>query len=507
MKKHGIAKLGQILGNLNAGHLKDYKYERQRPAPWSVRENGKWIIKNVRIIDVKQGIIRPETALLIQGKRISRLLTKTENDDRLTLEQVDDVIDGKEQYLIPGLSDLHCHLSLISEYEFSLKSLYYFDAQREKNCEFALSKGCTFVRDSAGAYDMVHALKQEIEAGRLLGPKIFPSYKIMTPQGGMWDVNKIVNNIAPMIFGGKVISYPKNKSEIAAHIKHVVDMGAESIKIYLEEKPLYGGKEDQAYNMFTNEEIRFIRNQADKYGKVVESHAMFISGARRAIQGRIDSIAHMTVDAPYTLEDAKNMVENNVAIIPTLSIGSYLAMNCGKAGSPDHPEYKFYRKMLEKYVKPNLCKATIPEIRHCYTKFYDFIWNKIENRSMPGIGHVYPDRIHGFGIQAPKSFENFKTAKTKVGMGTDGGTGITFSGSFEIEFEGYKRYGYSPAEILRKATLENMEILGLDHELGSLESGKYADMVLLGKNPLEDITAIHDIKKVFKDGRCYIDNE
>ena len=126
---------------------------------------------------------------------------------------------------------------------------------------------------------------------------------------------------------------------------------------------------------------------------------------------------------------------------------------------------------------------------------------------MPGIGHVYPDRIHGFGIQAPKSFENFKTAKTKVGMGTDGGTGITFSGSFEIEFEGYKRYGYSPAEILRKATLENMEILGLDHELGSLESGKYADMVLLGKNPLEDITAIHDIKKVFKDGRCYIDNE
>lgn len=507
MNKHGIAKFGQMLGNLGAGHLKDYKYERQKPAPWQVNEKGRWVLKNIKIVDVDQGEIRPQTALLIQGQHIDQLLTREKCDAYLESEQVDYVLDGNEQYLIPGLSDLHCHLSLVSEYEFSLKSLYYFDAQREKNCEFALSKGCTFVRDSGGAYDIVHVLKQEIEAGRLLGPKIFPSYEIMTPQGGMWDVNKIVNKISPMMFGGKLLSYPKNESEIVDHIKRMIDMKAESIKIYLEEKPLYGGKEDQVYNMFSSEEIECIRKQADKYGKVLECHAMFISGARKAIQGKINSIAHMTVDEPYTLDDAKKMVENNVAIIPTLSIGSYLAMNCGKAGRPDHPEYKFYREMLEKYVKPNSYKATIPEIRHCYTKFYDFIWNEIENRSMPGIGQVYPDRIHGFGIHAPKSFENFKIAKTKVGMGTDGGTGMTFSGSLEIEFEGYKRYGYSPAEILRKATLGNMEILGLDQELGSLESGKYADMVLLGKNPLKDITAIHEIKKVFKNGRCYIDNE
>ncbi|MFC1852379.1 amidohydrolase family protein [candidate division CSSED10-310 bacterium] len=322
----------------------------------------------------------------------------------------------------------------------------------------------------------------------------------------MWDVNPMVNKLAEMIFGGKIIDFPKNREDIKRHVDEVVAWGAHSIKLYLEDKPLYGGKADTVYNMFTDEQIQYIRNLANDYGKIVESHAMFIRGARKAIHGKVDSIAHLTVDESYSKKDAEKMVQNNVALVPTLGIGSYLAMNCGSKGFPEHPEYKFFRGMLEKYVKPTMESATIPQLRKSYLGFYDFIWTEIEDRKMPSVGTVYPDRCHGFGVYAQESFDNFREAGVKVGVGTDGGTGTCFAGAFDIEFEGLLRYGYSPKEIVRMVTLGNMEILKTDNQLGSITEGKLADMVIIQENPFDNILAMTPIK-VFKAGRCYIDTK
>ena len=66
---------------------------------------------------------------------------------------------------------------------------------------------------------------------------------------------------------------------------------------------------------------------------------------------------------------------------------------------------------------------------------------------------------------------------------------------------------WTPAEILRCATLTNMEIIGKDNELGSITEGKYADMVLLDVDPLVSIKAMCSVNKVFKDGRLYVDNK
>ncbi|MGD9365476.1 MAG: amidohydrolase family protein, partial [Desulfobacteraceae bacterium] len=349
--------------------------------------------------------------------------------------------------------------------------------------------------------------KEEIENNRLLGPRIFPSYTVLTPPGGMWDVNPFVNKMAEMIFGGKIIDFPKNNEDIKRHIKEVIAWGAHSIKIYLEEKPLYGGEENTFYNMFTDEQVEYIRNLADEHGKVVESHAMFISGARRAIRGKVNSIAHMTVDESYSVEDAEMMVHNNISIIPTLGVGSYLAMDCGSKGFPEHQEYKYFRDMLIKYVKPNMEMATIPQLRHSYFGFFDFIKAKIEDRKMPSVGKVYPERCHGFGVCAPTSFHNFRRAGTKVGVGTDGGTGTCFAGAFEIEFESFLRYGYSSKEIVRMVTLGNMEILKTNDKLGSISKGKLADMVLISENPFENIMSMTSPVMVFKEGRRYINND
>ena len=507
MKKRGIAKFGQLMGNLSAGKISEYKYDRQKFADWKLPSKSKWTFNNINIVDVDNGSLYEEKAILIDGSIFGKRLKKHDVEALSKMPEIENVFDGKDKFLIPGMSDLHCHLSLISEYEMKMKGLYYFDAQRMKNCEYALSKGCTTVRDSGGAYDMVHSLKEEIDNNRLLGPRIFPSYTAMTPHGGMWDINLFVNKMAEMIFGGKIIDFPKSMEDIKGHIEDVVAWGAHSLKIYLEEKPLFSGKENTAYNMFTDEQVEYVRALADDNDKIVESHAMFISGARKAIRGKVNSIAHMTVDESYSIEDAKMMVHNDVAIVPTLGVGSYLAMDCGTKGFPEHQEYKFFREMLRKYVKPNMETATIPQLRQSYLGFYDFIQAKIEDRKMPSIGRVHAERCHGFGVCAPESFTNFRKAGVKVGVGTDGGTGTCFAGAFEIEFESLLRYGYSPKEIVRMVTLTNMEILKTDDQLGSITEGKLADMVLIEDNPFENIMSMASPIKVFKEGRCYINTE
>jgi len=507
MKKHGLAQLGQSLGNLAAGKLKEFEFIRKKPVDWYLNEDSIWILENINILDVENGKLFSERAIIVNGKIFGKRLKPAEVKTFSKNPEIDAVIDGNDYYLVPGMSDLHCHPSLISEYELSLKNLHYFDAQRFKNCEFALSKGCTTIRDSAGAFDIVHRMKDEIEQGKLLGPRILPSYSVLTPPKGMWDINPIVNKMGEMIFGGKLINVSSNLEKIKKHMDLVIGQGAFSIKVYLEEKPLYGATEKTLYNMFDDKQIQFIRKYADTHEKVVESHAMFITGARKAIKGKVNSIAHMTVDGSYTKEDASLMVQNNVAIIPTLGVGSYLAMNCGERGYPEHEEYKFYRELLHKNVRPLMDEVPIPPLKDIYVSFYNFIDREIENRKMPGIGDVYPERCHGFAIYAPESFKNFKENGTSVGIGTDGGTGTGFTGAFEIEFEAMRHYGYKDREILRMVTLGNMEILKMDHKLGSIEEGKLADMLLIKENPLKDIMSMTSPVKVFKEGRCYIDNE
>lgn len=322
----------------------------------------------------------------------------------------------------------------------------------------------------------------------------------------MWDVNPVMNALAPMIFGGKMLNFTATDQEIVRSMERLHEMGCESFKTYFEEKPLYGGTESTVYNMFTAKQAELIRKTADKYGKVLEAHSMFMKGSRRVIEAGFDSIAHLTVDAPYSKEDAQNMVKNGTAIVPTLSVGCYLAMNCGRKGFPEHPEFTFFTQMLKEYVSTQIERVTIPELRKNYVHFGEWIQQEIPDRKMPGVGTVYPERIHGFMVHAQESFKNFQDVGTKVGVGTDGGTGITFVGQLEVEFEAYQRYGYSSAQILRMATLGNMEILRKDDELGSIEPGKYADLVLLDHNPLEDIHAIQAVDMVMKDGRVYYEN-
>lgn len=498
-----VVRLFKLLSNLASGHLSHPVYERQPVPPWQLGENDALLLTNVHVIDVDRGRVRDERHVVVQGRRIAELVLAADLDAARSRHPVKQEIDGGGHYLIPGLSDIHCHVSLVSEFGVGLSQIRYLDSQRLRNAEETLKMGCTFIRDCGAALGPLDYIRSEIEANRLLGPRMMACTNAISPRGGMWDLGGLMSKMAEPLFGGRVLHFPDGRDEIVRLMTEIHGYGCDFFKTYFEERPLYGGKETDVYTMFTPEEAKLIRETANQFGKKVSAHTMFISGSRRAIEAGIDVLDHCTVDEPYGVEDAERMAERGIAIVPTLSLGSVLAMNCGSQGYPDDPEVRFFAEEREEHARRHAPHVVVPQLRKSYERFFDWLSEPQEERKMPMVGPVWPERVHGFARHAPESLGNLRTAGVKVGVGTDGGTGITFCGHLETELEALHRYGYSKAEVLRMATLGNMEIVGLDDELGTLEEGKLADMVVLRDNPLEDLGAISTVLMVFKDGRLY----
>lgn len=500
--KEGINWFWEKAFNLINKKKNSYEYKRQKVINWNINCDEYFLLTNINIIDVDRGRVSEKRAILVYEEKIKKLLTEDEVEIIKEKYPIKKVIDGEDMFLIPGLSDLHCHISFVNNNQMGLKEKYYFDAQRIKNCEEAIKRGCTFVRDCWGTYEQLNYLKEEIKQERLLGPKIMTPYLPITPKGGMWDFGKVVNKfMVPSVFGGRYINPPKTTNQIKNMMQELNDLGCDFFKFYFEDKPLYGNK-DKCFNMFSLDQAILIRKLADKYGKMIAVHSTFRKGSKRAIAARFDTIEHSIVDGVYSSEEAKEMARNNIAVIPTMSVATYLSMNYKNKGYYDNDEVRFFadqRKVVRCHIENNV----INELQNKYYKFLDWLDNDAEERSLAMIGKVYPERVHGLAYYMPENIRALREGGVKIGIGTDGGTQITFPGNLEIEFDALKRYGYSNKEILRMATIGNMEILSLDKKLGSIEQGKYADMILLKNNPLEDVKEAQNVKKVFKNGRLY----
>ena len=183
-----MKKIWNFLTNLTSGRIKDYNYKRQTIPSWNVGEDECFFLYNVNILDVNQGYIKPEKGILIRNGKIEELLPPSEFSSLRSTYRIKKELDGGGLFLIPGLSDIHCHITLVSEFGTGFKDFAYFPAQRLKNSEEALKKGCTFIRDCASAVETISYIKKEIKENRLLGPKIMTSTNAISPSGGMWDL-------------------------------------------------------------------------------------------------------------------------------------------------------------------------------------------------------------------------------------------------------------------------------------------------------------------------------
>ena len=397
--------------------------------------------------------------LLIDGENDEALeaMTITIADSKITAVEDgyrdpapdDQLIDLKSHTVMPGLMDMHTHLT------FEQKKGGYIDRFTKnpgdyafgsvKYAERTLMAGFTTVRDLGSAYNLDTAMRDAIARGDIIGPRIFAASKSIATTGGHADgSNGWARHFRPeMDPTTGVINGP---DEARQAVRQRYQDGADVIKITATGGVLSLAKSGQN-PQFTDEELEAIVDTAHDYGMKVAVHAHGEEGMRRAVEAGVDSIEHGT----YMSKDVMRLMKKHgTYYVPTILAGATVAQ---RAQDPEH---------YPAIVRP---KAL-------------------------AIGPV----IQG-------TFERAYKAGVKIAFGTD--SGVSEHGDNAREFALMVQAGMPPMEAIQSATRTTAELLGVQDTLGTITPEKIADIVATPNNPLTDITQMEKINFVMKDGSVY----
>jgi len=362
----------------------------------------------------------------------------------------DTLIDLRKSTVMPGLMDMHAHLtsqqSRTSELERFKKDAPDVAIDGVRYAERTLMAGFTTVRDLGDSFRVSVALRNAINAGNIVGPRIFAAGKSIATTGGHADPT---NGWADYLGGSDigpvqgVISGPEQAAEA---VRQRYKEGSDLIKI-----TATGGVLSIAKNglnpQFTEEEIRAIVVTARDYGFKVAAHAHGVEGMKRAVRAGVDTIEHGTFMDDETIALMK---ERGTWYVPTITAGRWVYDRSKEDG------------YLPAVVRP---KAALvgPQIQGTFAKAYK--------------------------------------AGVKILFGTD--TGVSAHGDNAREFVLMVEAGMPPLEAIKSATSVAAKFLEIDDRLGSVQVGKIADLVAVPGDPLADISAMRRVNFVMKDGAVH----
>lgn len=365
-------------------------------------------------------------------------------------EEGDTVIDLKHATVMPGLMDMHVHLS--SQHggpqtyldRFSLNEADY--ALRAANyAKITLDAGFTTVRNLGDSYYETVALRNAISKGIATGPRIYTVGKSIATTGGHADPSNGISHLLRPDVGPKQ-GVVNGEVEAREAVRSRYQDGADLIKITATGGVLSVAKSGQN-PQFMTDELEAIVDTAKDYGMTVAVHAHGKEGMKRAIEAGVDSIEHGT----HMDEEIRDlMVANGTYYVPTIMAGKFVA---------DKAKIDGY----------------FPEL-------------------------VRP-KAAAIGPLIQKTFEQAHKAGVKIAFGTD--SGVSAHGDNGQEFALMVEAGMAPADALRSATINSAQLLGVSDILGTLEAGKLADIVAVSGNPLDDISLMESVSFVMKDGVVY----
>ena len=355
-------------------------------------------------------------------------------------------IDLSEKFVMPGMIDTHMHIMMNGEPSgmmdmySKMDADYAFDSM--KNVQADLMAGFTTIRDEGCINFVDVSVKNAINSGKIWGPRMKVAGMGIGSTGGHGD-----SHLRPgsYINGGmaQVVDSPDAARQAA---RYTIKYGADHIKLMATGGVMSVGDEPGAPDL-TFEEMKAALDIANTHGKSSSAHAHGALGIKWAVKAGIASIEHgMMMDE----ECMDLMVEHGTFLVPTI-IAAYRIV-----------EYGQYLP-AEAVRKATAC---------------------LEN--------------HG------KNLEMCRAKGVKIAFGTDTGTYFSAHGKQAYEFELMQKYGnFTVTESLVAATKNAAELLRMSKEVGSIEAGKYADIVAFDESPYDDISVMCRCSFVMKDGVVY----
>lgn len=406
-------------------------------------------IRAGRLFDGTSDNLRQNVVIVVLGDRIQSVASA----QTAQIPSGATVIDLSHETVLPGLIDCHTHLAFRAD--------RYDEIYRFKDTPFShafaavvharktLEAGFTSVRDVGSPPFLAVDLRNSINEGLIPGPRIVASGPPISITGGHGDLN----NYSPQT---RVSMFPEERDFSIAdgvdQVRHVVraqvKYGVDVIKILATGGVLSKGDSPGAAQ-FTPEELKAAAEEAHMAGRKIAAHAHGTQGIKNAILAGIDSIEHASLIDDEGIRLAKEH-------------GTYLVMD-------------IYN---DDYILGKAIEFGLPK-------------ENVEKEKMVG-------RLQR------ENFERAVKAGAKMAFGTD--AGVYPHGDNARQFFYMVKFGMTPAQAIRAATSNAADLIGRAKDVGTIEQGKYADIIAVSADPLRDVRALENVGFVMKGGVVYKDS-
>ena len=392
-----------------------------------------------KLVDTKNGKILTEKTIIVSGDEIEDVVDGYQSGDG-------EIIDLKDKVILPGFADLHVHIegeTSPTQYleEFTLNEADV--AYKAQEIAFrTLMAGFTTVRDLGGSGVNV-SLRNAINTGKVIGPRIYTAEKAIGTTGGHADPT---NGYRKDLMGdpGPKEGVVNNVDDARKAVRQRYKNGADWIKITATGGVLSVAKNGQN-PQFTEEEIEAVVTTGKDYDLQVAAHAHGDDGMQRAVKAGVKTIEHGTLMSEAT---ADLMVEHGTYYVPTLSAGKYVAE-----------------------------KAKIKD-------YYPAI--------------IVPKALE-IGPQLQKTFAMAYKKGVNIAFGTD--AGVFPHGDNAKEFGYMVEAGMPAMKAIQSATIESAKVLKAEDKLGQVAPGFKADIIAVNEDPIKNIDTLNEVIFVMKSGQ------
>src|SRR6266513_5069286 len=397
------------------------------------------IIPAAKLLEVKAGKTLADQAIVIDGDKIVSVGPMVQ----VQRSTRDRLIDLPNATVLPGLTDAHTHLTGDPRnigYQSLGISIPRATLTGARNARLTLEAGFTTVRNvGAEGYSDV-ALRDAINDGDIPGPRMLVSGPALGITGGHCD-----ENLLPYEFHYSGDGVADGIAAVQHKVRENIKYGADVIKVCATGGVLSLGDNPQ-HSQYTQEEMKAIVADAHRLGRKVAAHAHGAEGIRWAAEAGVDSVEHGSyIDDPAIAA----MKEHGTYLVPTVYLGDWMIDNAGLTHLP----------------APLLAKAK----------------------------EVIP--------AARKNIAHASAAGVKVALGTD--AAVYPHGVHGHEFETMVKLGLTPLQSIQAGTLNASDLLGWTKQAGTLEPGKFADMIAVDSDPTKDVPTLEHVKFVMKGGAVY----